>query len=104
MTTDPGQPAEPTLADVMAALTAIAQTQAAHGQILQVHGAALDSQAETLATVLENLDHVETKVDQVAQDVMAVKVDTGFIDRHIADFQAWARTHQGNPGAHRPAA
>jgi len=97
VTTDAGQPAEPTLADVMAALTAIAQTQAAHGQILQAHG-------ETLGAVLENLDHVETKVDRLAEDVMAVKVDTGFIDRHIADFQAWARTHQGNPNAHRPAA
>lgn len=44
------------------------------------------------------------KLDQLAQDVMAVKVDTGFLDRHIADFQAWARSHQDNPNAHRPAA
>jgi len=81
---------EPTLSDVLAALAAIAQTQAEQGT--------------ALAAVAEKLDDVESKVDLLGQDVMAVKVDTGFIDRHIGDFQAWARRHQADPNAHRPAA
>lgn len=47
---------------------------------------------------------ISGKLDQLAQDVMAVKVDTGFIDRHIGDFQGWARSHETNPDAHRRAA
>lgn len=81
---------EPTLSDVLAALSAIAQAQAEHGT--------------ALAAAAEKLDDVETKVDMLGQDVMAVKVDTGFIDRHIGDFQAWARRHESDPNAHRPAA
>lgn len=65
------------------------------------------SNADLLAAIqalAAKIDGVGEKVDQVAQDVMAVKVDTGFLDRHIADFQAWARRHQADPNAHRPAA
>lgn len=74
---------DPTLADVMAAI------------------AALSAKTDTLTT---KVDDLAASVDTVGQDVMAVKVDMGFIDRHIDDFQRWARRHEGNPGAHRDAA
>lgn len=88
---------EPTLADLMAAINAIAQTQATHGEALAAVEVKLD-------TVASEQQIISGKLDQLTQDVMAVKVDTGFIDRHIGDFQAWARAHQNNPNAHRPAA
>jgi hypothetical protein len=70
---------EPTLADVLAAITA---------------------QGEVLTALTTKVDGLTTKVDTVGQDVMAVKVDMGFIDRHLDDFQRWARRHEENPGAH----
>lgn len=70
---------EPTIADVLAAIAA---------------------QGEVLTALTTKVDDLTAKVDTVGQDVMAVKVDMGFIDRHIDDFQRWARRHEGNPGAH----
>jgi len=70
---------EPTLADVLAAIAA---------------------QGEVLTALTTKIDGLTAKVDTVGQDVMAVKVDMGFIDRHIDDFQRWARRHEENPGAH----
>jgi hypothetical protein len=70
---------EPTIADVLAAIAA---------------------QGEVLTALTTKVDGLTAKVDIVGQDVMAVKVDMGFIDRHIDDFQRWARRHEENPGAH----
>lgn len=111
MTQPAEPPPEPSNADLLAAITAIATAQSEQGAALTALTGKVDALAATqaeqgaaLTAVAGKLDDVETKVDRLADDVMAVKVDTGFIDRHIADFQGWARAHQGNPDAHRPAA
>jgi outer membrane murein-binding lipoprotein Lpp len=78
--TDPGN------AEILAAI----QSLAAKVDALDSKVDAVDSKVDGLAVSL----------DQLRQDVMAVKVDTGFIDRHIADFQAWANRHGQDPNAH----
>lgn len=85
---------EPSNAQLLAAIQGLAAT--------------VDSRLGAVESRLEGvearLSRVEGKLDQLSEDVMAVKVDTGFIDRHIADFQGWARRHEGDPDAHPRAA
>lgn len=90
MSDDTPTPAEPSNADLLAAIMGLA--------------AKVDTVDTKLDALTERVENVEGMLDQVGQDVVAVKVDTGFIDRHMADFQTWARRHQGNPNAHGTAA
>jgi len=88
---------EPTLAQVLAAVEALA------AQAGRIDGK-LDALNTAVGEMNERVEHVEAMLDQVGEDVVAVKVNQGFTDRHIADFQTWARRHQGNPNAHGTAA
>ena len=81
-----GSAPEPTLSDVLAAIAALS--------------AKVDGVDARQVEMSAQLGDVAAKLDTVAQDVVALKVDMGFIDRHIGDFQTWARRHQSNPDAH----
>jgi hypothetical protein len=87
MSDDTPTPAEPSNADLLA--------------FMRQAFTALTAKVDELN---ERVEHVEGMLDQVGEDVVAVKVNQGFTDRHIADFQTWARRHQGNPNAHGTAA
>ena len=50
------------------------------------------------------LDRVEVKLEQVSSDVLAIKVNQGYIEHHIDDLQKWARRHEADPNAHGRAA
>lgn len=88
---------EPTLADVLAAVAALSS----RFDSLEAKTDATAAKLDDLATdTAQGFLDMGMKLDQVAADVMAVKVDTGFIDRHIGDFQTWARRHAADPNAH----
>ena len=87
MSEDQPAPAEPTNAELLAFMK----------QAFTDLGAKLDE-------VIERVEALEGKLAGLDEDVVAVKVDAGWLVRHIADFQTWARRHQDNPGAHGTAA
>ena len=91
------QQPEPTLADVLAAVNAVATS---------VHDLAAYTAGEfrRVDARLGQLDAavatVSAKVDQVRADVAAVKVDTAFAEAHNADLQNALRRHLDDPNAH----
>lgn len=52
----------------------------------------------------KRFDRLEGKIDQVSSDVIAIKVNQGYIEQHIDDLQKWARRHEADPNAHQRAA
>ena len=95
---------EPSLSTILDAINALA----AKVDSIDTRLGAVETGQQSLAAKVDAIaaeqQIISGKLDQLAQDVMAVKVDTGFIDRHIGDFQGWARSHETNPDAHRRAA
>ena len=87
MSEDQPAPAEPSNAELLAFMT----------QAFAELGAKVDD-------LIERVEAVEGKLAGLDEDVVAVKVDAGWLVRHIADFQTWARRHQDNPNAHGTAA
>lgn len=77
MTEPTEQPSEPTLADVLAAIAA-ARDEAGH-----------------------RFDRIDAAIGQLRADVAAVKVDTGYLEAHVADQQTAIVRHIGDPDAHR---
>ena len=98
------QPQEPTLADVMAAVTTLSTS--VHD--LATHTAAQFAKVDArlgqldagVATVRAEVAAVSAKVDQVRADIAAVKVDTAYTEAHIGDLQTAMRRHLDDPNAH----
>lgn len=88
---------EPTLADVLAAVNAVATS---------VHDLATYTAGEfrRVDARLGQLDAavatVGAKVDQARADIAAVKVDTAFAERYAGDTQDALRRHLDDPNAH----
>jgi hypothetical protein len=80
-------PDEPTIADVLAAVTAL--------------GTRTD---QAFANLTVRLDRIETRGNQTYAEVMAVKADLAFVDQHIGDLQEAVRRHLADPNPHGRAA
>jgi hypothetical protein len=69
---------------------------------------ALDQRFDVVDQRLDGIDQrlgrVEAKLEQVSTDVIAIKVNQGYIEQHIDDLQKWARRHEADPNAHQRAA
>lgn len=133
VTTDPGQSAEPSNADLLAFMqtafaqltTQIANANAAIGQL----DAGQKTLSRSVAIAAAKVDAVESSmfalqgavgkaageatggfaavrrdIEQVREDVAGVKADTAIAERYQADTHEAVVRHIADPGAHRPAA
>lgn len=82
--------AEPGNTDLLAAIQALAAT--------------VEALQESVADgfTRQHAEFVETRreVNRLREDLLGIKVDVAAADRHIGDFQTWARRHEADPGAH----
>ncbi len=78
---------EPTLGDVLAAITA-----------------AREDVAGRFEQVSHRFDTLDAAIGQLRADLAAVKVDTGYLEAHSRDQQTAIRRHAADPDAHRRAA
>jgi septal ring factor EnvC (AmiA/AmiB activator) len=85
---------DPSLGVLLAAIQAL-------GARLE-HG--LDQVHAQFEQVRADIADVRGDVAQVRADLAGVKTDTAYIERHVDDFQVWARRHEADPNAHRRAA
>jgi outer membrane murein-binding lipoprotein Lpp len=106
---------EPTLVDVLAAIAAlstnVARIEAKGDQLRTEMNVRFDQVADKFelarsdtAAVDAKVDRVQADVAQVRADVLAVKVEHGFYERHQISLQTALDRHMQDPGGHSHAA